>query len=45
MTYGMRDHWLACQQGQQAMFLGNEAANPAAWLAEQTAEAIDREVL
>ncbi len=46
MTYGMSKVLgpLAYQQGQQAMFLGNEAANPRRMVSEQTAEAIDREV-
>lgn len=46
MTYGMSKVLgpLAYQQGQQAMFLGNEAANPRKMVSEQTAEAIDREV-
>lgn len=46
MTYGMSKVLgpLAYQQGQQAMFLGNEAGNPRRMVSEQTAEAIDREV-
>ena len=46
MTYGMSKVLgpLAYQQGQQSMFLGNEAANPRRMVSEQTAEAIDREV-
>ena len=45
-TYGMSKILgpLAYQQGQQAMFLGNEAANPRRMMSEQTAEAIDGEV-
>jgi cell division protease FtsH len=45
-TYGMSKILgpLAYQQGQQAMFLGNEAANPRRMVSEQTAEAIDGEV-
>lgn len=45
-TYGMSKILgpLAYQQGQQAMFLGNEAANPRRMLSEQTTEAIDGEV-
>jgi cell division protease FtsH len=46
MTYGMSKVLgpLAYQKGQQAMFLGNEAANPRRMLSEQTAQDIDREV-
>jgi cell division protease FtsH len=45
-TYGMSKILgpLAYQQGQQAMFLGNEGANPRRLVSEQTAEAIDGEV-
>lgn len=45
-TYGMSKVLgpLAYEQGQQAMFLGNGAANPRRMVSEQTAEAIDREV-
>jgi cell division protease FtsH len=45
-TYGMSKILgpLAYQQGQQAMFLGNEGANPRRMVSEQTAEAIDGEV-
>jgi cell division protease FtsH len=45
-TYGMSKILgpLAYQQGQQAMFLGNEGANPRRMLSEQTTEAIDAEV-
>lgn len=45
-TYGMSKILgpLAYQQGQQAMFLGNEGGNPRRMLSEQTAEAIDGEV-
>lgn len=45
-TYGMSKILgpLAYQQGQQPMFLGNEAANPRRMMSEQTAEAIDGEV-
>lgn len=45
-TYGMSKILgpLAYQQGQQAMFLGNEAGNPRRMVSEQTAEAIDGEV-
>ncbi len=45
-TYGMSKILgpLAYQQGQQAMFLGNEGTNPRRMLSEQTAEAIDAEV-
>lgn len=46
MTYGMSKVLgpLAYQQGQQAMFLGNEAGNPRRMVSEQTAQDIDREV-
>ncbi len=45
-TYGMSKILgpLAYQQGQQAMFLGNESANPRRMVSDQTAQAIDREV-
>ena len=45
-TYGMSKILgpLAYQQGQQAMFLGNEGANPRRMVSDQTAQAIDREV-
>lgn len=46
MTYGMSKVLgpLAYQKGQQAMFLGNEAANPRRMVSEQTAQDIDNEV-
>ena len=45
-TYGMSKVLgpLAYQQGQQAMFLGNEGGNPRRMMSEETAQAIDREV-
>ena len=45
-TYGMSQVLgpLAYQQGQQAMFLGNEGANPRRMVSEQTAQDIDTEV-
>jgi cell division protease FtsH len=45
-TYGMSQVLgpLAYQQGQQAMFLGNEGANPRRMVSEQTAQDIDKEV-
>jgi cell division protease FtsH len=45
-TYGMSKILgpLAYQQGQQAMFLGNEGGNPRRMVSEKTAEAIDGEV-
>jgi len=45
-TYGMSKILgpLAYQQGQQAMFLGNEGGNPRRQMSEQTSEAIDGEV-
>ncbi len=45
-TYGMSKVLgpLAYQQGQQAMFLGNEGANPRRQMSEQTAKEIDGEV-
>jgi cell division protease FtsH len=45
-TYGMSKVLgpLAYQQGQQSMFLGNEAPNPRRLVSPQTAEAIDQEV-
>ncbi len=45
-TYGMSKVLgpLAYQQGQQAMFLGNDGANPRRLVSEQTAKAIDEEV-
>ena len=45
-TYGMSKILgpLAYQQGQQNMFLGNEAPNPRRLVSPQTAEAIDQEV-
>lgn len=45
-TYGMSKILgpLAYQQGQQALFLGNEGGNPRRMLSEQTTEAIDGEV-
>lgn len=45
-TYGMSKILgpLAYQQGQQAMFLGNEGGNPRRMMSEQTASAIDGEV-
>lgn len=45
-TYGMSKVLgpLAYQQGQQSMFLGNEAPNPRRLVSPQTAEAIDKEV-
>lgn len=45
-TYGMSQVLgpLAYQQGQQAMFLGNEGANPRRMVSEQTAQDIDQEV-
>ncbi|HCF26274.1 MAG TPA: cell division protein FtsH [Cyanobacteria bacterium UBA11049] len=45
-TYGMSKVLgpLAYQQGQQAMFLGSENANPRRMVSDQTAQAIDHEV-
>ncbi|NJO39349.1 MAG: ATP-dependent metallopeptidase FtsH/Yme1/Tma family protein [Cyanobacteria bacterium CRU_2_1] len=45
-TYGMSKVLgpLAYQQGQQNMFLGNEALNPRRMVSPETAEAIDKEV-
>jgi cell division protease FtsH len=45
-TYGMSKVLgpLAYQQGQQNMYLGNEAPNPRRMVSPQTAEAIDQEV-
>jgi cell division protease FtsH len=45
-TYGMSKVLgpLAYEQGQQNMFLGNQAPNPRRLVSEQTAEAIDKEV-
>lgn len=45
-TYGMSKVLgpLAYQQGQQAMFLGNDGANPRRMVSENTAQAIDQEV-